>query len=268
MIYTSKDHIFAVCAYKECEYLEECIKSLKEQDVLGKIIICTATPNDYISDIAYRHNLPLFINTGAHGIGEDWNFAYAQADAPLVTLAHQDDVYEHDYLTKILERLNAAEKPLIAFTDSYELREGKKCFADDDKLIRVKEIAQKPLRSLSLQKSIWVRRRILSICNPISCPSVTYVKANLPDVLFETNYKSNLDWQSWERISRLKGNFCYIHEPLLGHRIHRGSTTSAVIGDNYGRSSEDMDMLLKFWPRPVAKAINKVYSSAQRNNEL
>ena len=64
MKYTPKDHIFAVCAYKECEYLEECIVSLEKQDVIGKIIICTATPNDYISDIADRHNLPVFVNTG------------------------------------------------------------------------------------------------------------------------------------------------------------------------------------------------------------
>ena len=36
-------HTFAVCAYKESEYLEECVKSLLEQTVKTNIIMATST---------------------------------------------------------------------------------------------------------------------------------------------------------------------------------------------------------------------------------
>ena len=42
------DHTFAICAYKESPYLEECIKSLKNQTIKSNILIATSTPNDYI----------------------------------------------------------------------------------------------------------------------------------------------------------------------------------------------------------------------------
>ena len=43
------NHTFAISAYKESEYLEECIKSVLDQELKSKIIITTSTPNDYIT---------------------------------------------------------------------------------------------------------------------------------------------------------------------------------------------------------------------------
>ena len=48
------NHTFAICAYKESQYLEECIQSLKKQTVKSNIIMCTSTPNDYIKDLAKK----------------------------------------------------------------------------------------------------------------------------------------------------------------------------------------------------------------------
>lgn len=267
MGYTSADHIFAVCAYGKSDFLEDCIASLEQQSCPSSIIICTATPSDFLSDIAKRHRLPLRVNHGPHGIAEDWNFAYAGAEAPLVTLAHQDDVYDADYLKRILDGLNRAKDPLIAFTDYYELRNGEMVFADGNKNLRIKELALMPLRPSACQRSRWIRRRVLSICDPICCPAVTYVKPNLPPVLFESHFASDLDWQAWEKLSKLEGSFCYIHEPLMGHRIHGESTTTKVIGADKGRSAEDLEMYLKFWPRPIAMWLNRLYSSGQDANQ-
>ena len=268
MPYTNNDHVFAVCAYKESRYLEDCIASLENQTAPSRIILCTATPNDFISAVAEKHGLPLYVNRGPHGIAQDWNFAYARADAPLVTLAHQDDVYEPDYQKRILDRINGAKRPLIAFTDYFELRNGEKVFADGNRNLRIKELALMPLRPRAFQRSRWMRRRVLSLCDPICCPSVTYVKANLPPVLFEAHFASDLDWQAWEKLSRLKGSFCYVNESLMGHRIHEESTTTQVIGDNNGRSEEDLEMYMKFWPRPIAVWINRLYSAGQDANRM
>ena len=53
----SKKHTFVVCAYKESQYLEECIQSVLNQNVKSKVIISTGTPNSYIKEIAEKYKL-------------------------------------------------------------------------------------------------------------------------------------------------------------------------------------------------------------------
>ena len=86
------NHTFAICAYKESPYLEECITSLMEQTVKSEIFIATSTPNKYIDDIAAKYNLKVYVNDGESGITQDWNFAYSKVQTDYVTIAHQDDV--------------------------------------------------------------------------------------------------------------------------------------------------------------------------------
>ena len=75
-----KKHVFSVCAYKESEYLEDCIKSLVNQTVKSDIIICTSTPNKHIKDIAEKYKLNLYVRNGKSDIRDDWNFAYNKAE--------------------------------------------------------------------------------------------------------------------------------------------------------------------------------------------
>ena len=87
------NHTFAICAYKESEYLEKCIKSLENQTVLSEIIMVTHTPSDFLKNIAEKHNIPLYINEGEGGITQDWNFALSKVKTKYATVTHQDDVY-------------------------------------------------------------------------------------------------------------------------------------------------------------------------------
>ena len=125
MNYGPNDHTFAVCAYGESIYLEECLASLKRQKVSSRIILCTSTPSDFLKRTAEKNELPLFIREGQCGIAADWNYAVRCAKTPLVTLAHQDDLYHPRYRERMLRALNACRHPLIGFTDYCELREEK-----------------------------------------------------------------------------------------------------------------------------------------------
>ena len=268
-MYTANDHVFAVCAYGESPYLHECLASLAAQAVKSSVIVCTATPNDHIRQEAACFNFPVFENEGPHGIAEDWNFAYHTSSGRLVTLAHQDDVYESDYLAKMLERFNRARKPLIGFSDYFELRNGERSYAEGgNRNLIIKKWMLMPLRLQALSGSRLVRRRILSLGSPICCPSVTYVKRNLPETVFESHFLADLDWQAWEKLSRLEGDFCYIPKPLMGHRIHAESATSSVIESDQSRSGEDLEMFRRFWPEGIARLLNHFYASAQKGNTL
>ena len=52
-------HTFAILAYKESEYLEECIKSVLNQTVKTNAVIVTSTPNDYIFDLSKKYKLSI-----------------------------------------------------------------------------------------------------------------------------------------------------------------------------------------------------------------
>ncbi|WP_041138608.1 glycosyltransferase family 2 protein [Beduini massiliensis] len=260
-----KKHTFAICAYKESEYLEDCIRSLEDQKQDTQIIIVTSTPNDYISALANKYELPLFINTGKRGITEDWNFAYKMANTNYVTIAHQDDLYYQDYAFEAIRYLDKHSNTLIYFTDYAEIRNNATIY--DNRLLRIKRIMLSPLKIKKFGNSIFIRRRILSLGCPICCPSVTFVKSNLPEMVFTSGFRSDEDWEAWEKLSKLKGRFGYNSKVLMGHRIHDGSETSAIINDNV-RNKEDLQMFNKFWPLPIAKFLTKIYANSEKSNEL
>ncbi len=259
------EHTFAVCAYKESPYLEECIKSLKKQTIKSNILIATSTPNDYIKGIADKYAIPYYINEGEAGITQDWNFAYSCANTKYITIAHQDDIYEKEYLKTALVAIQKAKHPLIFFSDYFEVRDGKK--VTSNKLLKVKRIMLLPMRIKLFQSVRWVRRRILSMGSPICCPSVTFITENLPEVVFENHYRACEDWEAWEKLSKKKGEFLYSTKMLMGHRIHEESETTAAIGDNK-RSKEEYEMFCKFWPDSIARLIFKFYSKGQNSNQL
>lgn len=263
MKYTYSDHTFAVCAYKESEYLEELLISLMNQTVKTNIIIATSTPNGHIQALAEKYSLRVFVNTGEKGIAGDWNFALRSAQTPLVTIAHQDDIYEPEYAEKILAVTNRTKDPIIAFTHYAELRNGEKVYSN--RLLQIKKILLIPMR-LS-RNSIFLRRRSLSLGNAICCPAVTYVKQRVMDYPFEANFACSLDWAQWEKLSKLKGAFIYVDEALMCHRIHEESATSALIQDSR-RSQEDYAMFRRFWPKPIATLLARFYSASEESNEL
>ncbi len=262
-MYLPEHHTFVVCAYKESPYLEECILSLEKQTVRTNMIISTSTPNGHISSIAEKHGLRVFVNHGEAGIDGDWNFAVSCVDTPLVTIAHQDDIYEPEYAEKMLEGANANSDMIICFSHYAELRNGQKVCTD--KLLKIKKLMLAPLKIF--KRSIFVRRRILSFGDPICCPAVTYKLSILQKHPFSKGFKSDLDWEQWEILSREKGSFVYISKPLMCHRIHEASATSEIIGDNL-RTKEDYEMFRKFWGKGMAKLLASAYSSSEKSNDV
>ncbi len=263
-MFTANDHTFALCAYKESEYLEECILSLKNQSVKSNIVLATSTPNAHITSLAEKYGLDVFVNTGEKGIGGDWNFAYGSTKTSLVTIAHQDDIYEPEYTEKMLQALNKSHDPIIYFSGYGELRGKEKVYGNSN--LKIKRFLLSPLKIKAFQKSKFVRRRILALGNPICCPAVTYIKEKVGvDKPFTNDYLSNIDWQQWEMLSHKSGSFVYCAEPCMCHRIHGGSTTSELIGESK-RTAEDYDMFCKFWPEFIAKAIVKFYAESEKSN--
>ena len=263
MSYTGEDHTWLICAYRESAYLEECIQSLRQQTVPSRMIITTSTPNTHISCLGEKYNIPVHVNPVHSGIGEDWNFALETGNTELLTIAHQDDIYEPFYTEELLKAANRKKNIIIYFTNYGELRNGRK--VNSNRLLRVKRLVLFPV--MLFPASVRARRLSLSFGNPICCPSATYRKSVIRDYPFSTNYKSNMDWDMHERLSRLKGLFFYNTKICMYHRIHRESTTSETIVDHL-RTEEDYEILKKFWPEKMARKWSRYYAISEKSNEV
>lgn len=252
------NHTFVICAYGDSPYLEACITSLKNQTTSSALILYTSTLSDYIKDICKQHDLPIYTGVGG-SIGKDWNNALSFVKTKYATIAHQDDYYEPDYAEKVLEKI--VPETLIAYSDYYELKNDSKIMTNTN--LKIKRVM---LKTLSIFPSwIWWRRRVLSFGNPISCPAVTYNLEKLSDFRFDPEMKVSIDWFAWAEISRYKGRFDYVEEKLMCHRIHEDSETSNTIKDKT-RTAEDLFMYEQFWPKSVARWINKFYENSQKSN--
>ena len=265
MNYGSADHTYALCAYGDSPYLEECIQSLKHQTAESQILIATSTPSEYIHRTAEKYGLEVHVNPRKNGIGSDWNYAYQCAGTKLVTIAHQDDIYEPEYTEAMLRQTNTAREPIIWFCDYMELRNGKK--VHDNKNLKIKRLMLFPLKGKAFRNSRVVRRRILSMGSPICCPAVTYVKEKVGEEPFSTTMKVSLDWDQWEKLSRKHGAFLYHPEPLMCHRVHEESATTELIASKT-REAEDLEMFRRFWPDKIAGWLEKRYSNSEKSNQV
>jgi glycosyltransferase involved in cell wall biosynthesis len=254
-----QNHTFVICAYKQSRFLEDCIKSLINQDIKSKVIISTSTPNEYINNLALKYNLPVYVNSGEKGIGQDWNFGISKTETKFVTIAHQDDVYEENYLEEILKIMD--DNTVISFTKYKEIKNGE--VIDLNKNLKIKEVMLLPFKIF--KRSKFIKKLILSLGSPICCPSVTLNIDKVGKTPFVIGMKSNLDWDTWVRLASIKGKYLYIDKYLMYHRIHEESETSKTINNNV-RIEEDYIMFRKFWPKVIADMLIKKYKKAVETN--
>lgn len=259
-------HSFAICAYGQSPYLRECIESVKEQNFVGSdVYIATSTPSTWLEHIAEEYGLPIYVNTGETGIGQDWNYAYSRAKSKYVTITHQDDVYCPEYANTAVSMLESANTPIMFFCDYGEIRNGE--YVSKSANLSIKRVLLRKLRNGRNAESIKKRRSVLSLGCSISCPSVTLSKENCPPAPYQTKMKCSLDWDTWEHLSRLEGSFLYASDVLMYHRIHEESATTKLISNNT-RSAEDREMYERFWPRPIAHILARLYSLSLSSNSV
>lgn len=258
-------HTFVVLAYKESKFLEDCIKSVLNQTVKTKVVIATSTPNDYIKKIAKKYKLEILVNKGdKKGIGYDFDFAKNCGKTELVTIAHQDDLYDETYAEEVIKAYNKKKKSIIIFPSYYEIRKEGKVYKNTN--LKIKKILLFRLKFHGWSKFKYIKRSALRYGCAICCPAVTFVMKNCPKEVFASDMKCDIDWLAWERLSKEKGYFYYIKKPLMGHRIYDGSTTSKVLKDN-GRTKEDYEMFCKFWPKFIARRLTKFYQKSEKSND-
>ncbi|MCI6272260.1 MAG: glycosyltransferase family 2 protein [Erysipelotrichaceae bacterium] len=262
-------HTYVVLAYKESEYLEECIKSVLNQDYPSHVLIGTSTDNDYIRNLASKYNLEVVVNEiKGGGNAVDFDFAWNAGRSELVTIAHQDDTYDKNYSLEIVKAYNKEKNAQIIFTDYFEIRNGEKVYSNT--LLNIKRILLSPLRLRFWAGSPIIKKSVICLGDSICCPAVTFCKKNIKSksVFVNDQLNGNSDWYGWLQLAKIKGGkFIFIPKSLMGHRVHQDTHTSREINANT-RSPQDLIMFEKFWPKPIAKFINYFYQKSEKSNNL
>lgn len=259
------EHTFIVLAYKESKYLEECIKSVLNQTVKTHVVIGTSTVNSYIKKLAKKYDLEVIENKNHTGIGSDYDFALHCVKSELVTIAHQDDIYDSNYAELVLKYYEKNPNASLLIPDYYEIKDDKKVYTNLN--FKIKRIMLFPLRFRCLNKFKFIKRLAIRFGDPICCPAVTFVQKKMPKKVFDCELTCSVDWYAWELLSHHKGSFVYFHKNIMGHRIHEESTTTKTISQNR-RTEEDIYMFKKFWPTWFANFINKFYVYAEKSNKV
>lgn len=252
-------------AYKDAPYLEEALESVLKGAGQSEVYMTTSTPTDRIRHIADSNGVALHVNTGKAGIVGDWQFALSKASTPYVTLVDQDDRYDPAYAGSVIAAFDAFPDSQIVFTNYVEIDQAG-ALRPANRTMQVKRLLLLPFRVRPSIASRFGRRLVLRFGNPVCSPAVTYNLRQLGGAeLFDDAFAMSLDWDAWLRMADRPGRFTYLQRPLLQHRIHQATQTSAGVRDGR-RFAEDLELFERLWPTPVARLLARQYSSSYETN--
>jgi hypothetical protein len=252
-----KYHTFVVMTGKNAPYLENCLRSLKNQILKSNIIIYTSQTSKKIFYLSKKFNIKLIIKKRIN-IATDWNNALKASNSNWVTLAHDDDIYHKNYFKEIYKVIKENNNIQLVFTNYLQIKNNKINKKINFLLFIKKVILFFGFFYKNKISNKILKKNILLFGSTIPCPSVTYNrKINNYKNLFNENYKINLDWDCWLNLALKKGSFYWLRKNLFFHRIHNNSVTSKGLFTGL-RQIEDIKILQRIWPAFMVKIISKL----------
>ena len=251
VIVVSKLHTFVILAYHESDDLEDCIKSILNQSVKSNIVIATSTPSDFITELASQYSLGVMVNKEKSNKGSDYNFALSTFNTKLLTIAHQDDLYDRNYTKEIIKCYKENLDSSIIFTDYYEIHKDIKVKCSRT-LLRKKMIVS-PLKHHRLQNKYRYKIRSLKYGQAFCTSSVTFVKKNIKKDFFPNDFKYYNDWQGFINLAMEDDSrMVYLPKKLVGYRVYEKEINIDMI-------NEKEQILNQFWNEKIIAFLNRKY---------
>ena len=199
-------------------------------------------------------------------LGLAGNFARCAelAATPFLCLAHQDDVYEGDYLAAMLAALQA--RPDAAFAHC-------PARAIDADGRAVDSPAERRKLRLCARAANADRRALYGLLfggNFVCCPSVLFRTEVLRAAGgFDARLHFALDWELWFRLLRAGHSFATVTRPLLRYRRHDRAASRQLTHD-LSRFREEVEVLAQARDLGIAAGLLPAgaRSTAVRNNAL
>lgn len=217
--------------YNGKRFLERTLRSLLEQTAPADKIICiddcsTDGSRSVIADLA-NPAITLIENETRLGLARNWNRALElAADYDFLTIAHQDDLYEPDYLRLVTDALQSHPSAFIAHTRALVIDE-------EDEPLRLASARYKekfwPSGQGIVERPPEEELAILVRGDYIFCPSVTFRSAALEAIgQFDERFEFVPDWDFWLRGLLAGFTIVGVKQTLIRYRSHQGSATAAA----------------------------------------
>lgn len=244
-------HTFVILAYQESDDLEDCIKSIINQSVPSNIVIATSTPSTFITDLASDYSLGVMVNKEKSNKGADYNFALSTFNTDLLTIAHQDDLYDRNYAREVIKCYEKNKDASIIFSNYYEIHKDVK--VKHSKMLFLKKMMIWPLRFHIFQDKKRYKLRSLKYGQCFSTSAVTFIKKNVKKNFFPKDLKYYNDWQAFINLALLdKKKMVYLPKRLVGYRVEKKEF-------NKQKQKEREKILKKLWPDKVIDFLFKKY---------
>jgi GT2 family glycosyltransferase len=162
-------------------------------------------------------------NAAPLGIGGNWNRCVELARAPFVCLAHQDDVYEPEYVARMLAALDARPDAGMAHCRAAAIDADGRAMPSAAERFKAHFWRQSPGKDRAAHyERLW--RGNFIVC-PSMCFRTDALRVTGP---FRTDLCFALDWEYSFRLLRAGFGIVDVHEVLLHYRRHDGAATAAA----------------------------------------
>jgi glycosyltransferase involved in cell wall biosynthesis len=231
-----------VPVYDGARFLRQTLASLRMQTLRNVPIICIDDRStDESAAIAESVGVKLLRNEQHLGLAANWNRAAQIAETCYLVIAHQDDIYEPTFLSKLTELLDIYPNAFMAHAQAKYIDETGRNI--------------KPLGA-EFKHTFWPRRyhyerggieELLMLVrgNYIICPATMFRREAMKRIgPFSSRWEFVTDWDYWIRGVGAGYTIAGVAEPLVRWRRHDATATSAY-ATSLLRFREEKDLLLE-----------------------
>lgn len=156
------------------------------------------------------------------GLPGNWNRAAALVGTPYFVIAHQDDIYEPSYLSRMAALLDAHPRAFIAHCRAMYIDDRSARSSHPSGLFKDRFWSREEPQQREPQDEL----RVLSEGDYIICPSVLYRTDRFLELGdFDERYSFVPDWAYWIRGLAAGHTIVGTHEQLMRYRYHSASAT-------------------------------------------
>ncbi len=217
----------AIPTFNGSAFLESTLRSvLNQTDTDFELLVSDDGSRDDTLEIVRSvcgNRARIFSNESGHpsGLAGNWNRCVSEATGDWITILHQDDLLEPDFLEKH-RRIADFHKTVGLIFGPVRLVNAEGSIVDTDSkpdFVWPDRFVVWPPGSLS---------RVLVKSNPIRCPGVSFRK-DVHERLggFDGSWKYVLDWDFWHRAGQV-ADIAIISECLASQRWHPASETQRL----------------------------------------
>ena len=212
-------------AYNGARFLRQTIESLLAQTMRACSLICIDdASSDDSAAIAAHAGATVIRNAQRMGLAANWNRAMEIAKSEYFVIAHQDDVYEPEYLATLLHAVQSHPRAFAAHCKARTIDEHGAPIAHPAALFKERFWTNDD----PMEREPRTELEVLQRGNYVVAPTVLFRSSAVSKIgVFHERYAFVTDWEYWMRAMLEGFTFPGVAKRLVAFRRHDETATRA-----------------------------------------